>query len=293
MNKFIFFLMIVSIPLFTYASNLSDPDSLKDNRFLQRSIGIVIPVYRDFATSPLFYSGAGFHIGYGWLRQNRKKDFLIEIDLNGSIVIANAPRSDFFQSITPAFFINLGSYAHYLHRIERLSNDKNSIKLGAALNLTQNIRINPELQNAAMGLENLANLMVAGRLNRDISRLVPIPFKFLFVQTTLQPVRRYVDIQANIGLLNLNRRPGYAYVYHNEWDGTDTDPASWVLDAYKWSLNGWRLGTRLEYSWFKPSGNGRKISYLWDAAHAPGRHEAFQMASHTLQYTLIINNNKK
>jgi len=293
MPNILLLILLTCLPVLSYSSERSEPDTVRDNRFLHRSIGPVVPVYRDFATSPLFYSGAGVHIGYGWLRQNRQRDFLVEMDLNGSLTIANAPNSDFFQTQSQGFFISLGSYAHYLYRVERFSSERNSVKIGGGLISTQNIRINPELQNAGVGLENISNLMLVGRMNRDISRLVPKHFKFLFIKTTLQPIRRYLDFQANIGLLNFNRRPGYAYVYHNEWDGTDTDPASWVLDAYKWSLNGWRLGTRVEYSWFRPSGNGRKIAYLWDAAHAPGRHEAFQMASHTLQYTIIINNNKR
>ncbi|HSJ66402.1 MAG TPA: hypothetical protein VK921_01955 [Anditalea sp.] len=265
----------------------------QDDRFLLGSMGMVIPVYRDFATSPLFYRGAGLHGGMGWMRSSDKRERLIDFNMNGSLTLARTPESDFFPALTEGFFISINSQFHYLYKIERFSTAKNNFKLGGAIVSTQNIRINPHLENAAVGLENISNLMLVGKLKRDISRTEPKNFKFLFIKTTLQPIRRYLDFQTNIGILNFNRRPGYAYVYHNEWDGTDTDPASWVLDAYRWTLNGWRLGTTVEYSWFRPSGNGRKISYLWDAAHAPGRFESMQMASHTFRYTIIINNNKR
>jgi len=286
------FFAIISVTASAQESQVQDL-TVNDDRFLTRSMGIVVPVYRDFATSPLFYRGAGLHGGMGWLRSSEKRERLIDININGSLTFADTPDSDFFPALTEGFFISVNSNFHYLYRVEKFSTDKTKINIGGGLMNTQNIRINPHLENAAVGLETISNLMLVGKLKRDISRTEPKIFKFLFILTELQPLRRYLDFQANIGVLNFNRRPGYAYVYHNEWNGTDTDPASWVLDAYQWSLNGWRLGTSVEYSWFRPSGNGRKISYLWDAAHAPGRYESMQMASHTIRYTIIINNNRR
>jgi len=292
--KYIIIIFLALLPIIGSAQEKPiafHPDM--DNRFLMGHMGVVVPVYRDFATSPLFYRGAGLHGGMGWLTSSSKQDWLVELNFNGSLTFAGTPESDFFPALTEGFFISINSYFHYLHRIDKISSQKNNFKLGGAILSTQNIRINPHLENAAVGLENISNLMLVGKLKMDISRTEPVRFKFLFIDTTWHPLRRYVDFQANLGVLNFNRRPGYAFVYHNEWDGTDTDPASWVLDAYEWSLNGWRLGTTVEYSWFRPSGNGRKISYLWDAAHAPGRYESMQMASHTIRYTLILNNNRR
>lgn len=290
---FLFFITCSTVFAQLEDGEADKPVQIITNRIMTRSVGLVVPVYRDFATSPLFYRGVGMNLGYGWLNTNFKRDRLFEMNLNGSVTLANTPRSDYYQTQTAGFLVSSNVYYHYLHRIEKLSSEKMNFKLGGAINGTQNIRVNPRLFNAALGLESILNLMVAGRLNRDISRTENKKIKFLFIEKTLLPIKRHWDFQANVGVLNFNRRPSYAYVYKEEWDGTDTNPALWIMEPYNWSMNGWRLGTRVEYSWFRPSGNGRKWAYIWDAAHVPGRFESFQMASHTLQYAIIINNNKR
>jgi hypothetical protein len=82
------------------------------------------------------------------------------------------------------------------------------------------------------------------------------------------------------------------HFYFSEMDGNGVGGFSSLMKAYAWSLNGWRVGTKIEFSKIASSGNGFKIAYVWDMTNAPGKHEAFQMASHRIQYSLIINKNK-
>ncbi len=96
------------------------------------------------------------------------------------------------------------------------------------------------------------------------------------------------SFQLNGGILNLNYRPGYAYTGLEEIDGSQTDLVGYWLGGHRWAVNGWRFQTRLEYTNYRPNGNGHRVSYLWDALHAPGNHESLHMASHRICYTLLV-----
>ena len=89
-------------------------------------------------------------------------------------------------------------------------------------------------------------------------------------------------------MLNLNYRPGYAYNADVALDGSNTDPLAFLLDGHVWKINGYRLGTQLDYTKYIPNGNGHRWSYIWDIAQAPGRFEPFEMVTHRIQYTLLI-----
>lgn len=265
----------------------------KANRYSLRTLAVNYTLFRDFATSPLFYRGGGLSFGHGWLNINNNRERHTELDFLGNITLAKTPKSNYFQTATSSFFFAVNGYFHYLQTVKKISKSKNTIRFGGAFLSTQNIRINPGLMNASAGLETFLNLMFSAKIERDISRNTVKDFRLLFIKKQLQPVKRKISFQLNAGIINLNRRPGYAYVYDSELNGTKTNGIKWIFDSYQWSLNGWRFQTRIEFSKYRPSGNGRKIAYLWDIAHAPGKFEPFQMAIHRIQYTLIINNNRK
>ena len=192
--KYLVALLFVFVYHTTFAQESPiQEDEGRDDRFLMGYMGILVPVYRDFATSPLFYRGAGLHGGMGWMRSSDKRERYFDFNMNGSLTFAGTPDSDFFPAVTEGFFISINSYFHYLYKLENISTEKNNIKIGGGLLSTQNLRINPNLFNAAAGLENISNLMLVGKLNRDISRTEPKNFRFLFINTTWQPLRRYLD----------------------------------------------------------------------------------------------------
>ncbi|MEX2595647.1 MAG: hypothetical protein WEC59_01865, partial [Salibacteraceae bacterium] len=116
---------------------------------------------------------------------------------------------------------------------------------------------------------------------------------FLFFSKTLQPIKREMVFQIDLGVLNLNHRPGYAYVYNAEIYGSEHNGLLWLLEPYEWSLNGWRLSTIITFSKIWQSGNGSSWSYLWDVMTVPGKHEPLNIATHKIRYSLIINKQKK
>ena len=288
---FIMLLISASAPL--YPQHDDDKTTENSAKYLMLSSGLNNPVYRDFATSPLYYNGTGLSVSAAFAYEKGIWAHLVELETNINMFAANAPASKYFQTYSYASLFCINAYYHCLRDIRSAGTERISLELGGAMLFTQNLRVNQNLMNAGSGLESFANLMAAGKLSFDISRTRPKTHKLLpFLDLIFQPVDRELSFQANVGLLNLNRRPGYAYVYVSEVDGVQTNPVTWVNNPYTWSLNGWRLSARIELSRYWPNGNGRKLAYHWDAVHAPGKFEAFQMASHRLQYTLIINHKR-
>nr|WP_299205416.1 hypothetical protein [uncultured Brumimicrobium sp.] len=290
MIKSILLFLVISIGLTTIGQERIDTLPLNKtyptNHYTLLSVGLTHSTYRDFATSPLFYSGLGLDLNAAWLKRADKKEGIFEIGLGISAHSPRVPQSNYIQPGGLSGFAHLRLFYQRLWKIDALSNAKNNTKIGGAIIITQNVRGNPALQNNAMGLENFTNLMSSAQWTRDISRTEEKQVNLWLFKPTFKPVKRDLRFLMNVGVLNFNYRPGYAYTYDSEINGTETGPVAWAFSNYKWSLNGFRLKTQLEYIKYLPNGNARSLSYVWEAAHAPGKHEAFQMASHRIQYTI-------
>ncbi|MFN4000396.1 hypothetical protein [Algoriphagus sp.] len=297
MYKTIFLILISTSVLKAQVNEPIEVEEEKSKAGITRqftpSVGFVQSGFRDFATSPLYYQGPGLHLGLGWYWEGAKWENGFEANLNLAFTQSKAPNSEYFQTGHSAVFINSQIYNSYLRKIDNWSFRDYTFKVGGTFISDFNTRINTSLQNATGGFEALANLMLAGKVEKDISRTQSKEFGFWFLKRTLNPAKRKLSFQLNAGLLNFNWRPGYSYVLDSEINGSDSKLTEYFFASHSWSLNGWRLGSRLEYSVIRPSGNGMKFSYVWDAAHAPGKFENFQMASHSIRYTLIVNSSKK
>lgn len=278
----------------TNKDNLQPAEEIKlSNYYTLLSAGLTHPLFRDFATSPLFYDGLGINLNASWLRraENRERIFMIDFGISGHA--ARVPKSDFIQPGAMAIFGTFSLFYQQLWKLEVLSNSKNNTKIGGAVVLTQNVRANPSLQNNTMGLENFSNLMATVQWTRDVSRTQTKQLNLWLIKPVFKPVKRDLRILFNLGVLNFNYRPGYAYTYDSEIQGMETSPVTWAFSNYKWSLNGYRFRTQVEYVKYLPNGNARSWSYLWESAHAPGKHEPFQMASHRIQYTIYFHTKKR
>jgi hypothetical protein len=263
-----------------------------NQRHFLLSTGFSSVTFRDFATSPLFYLGPGIHLGLNWENINDNREINWGLHSLFNIAIANTPESEYFPVISESFFSTFNGHFTYLRNLPVLSGDNFKIKAGGTLTGNQNLRLNPYLDNSSVGLESFFNLMTSAKADFDVSRKEGRETKILFLSIRKRPVRRTLSFQMDIGFLNFNYRPSYNYVYDDKIDGSDTNPISFVRDQYVWSMNGWRLGTKLGLTRFKSTGNGRKISYAWDVLSAPGRHATFQMATHRLEFVLLINNKR-
>lgn len=286
-------LLILSLGFTTFSQESEVPLQIEEYKpnyhYTLLSVGLTNPIYRDFATSPLFYSGIGIEIGAASLKRSDERERFFEVIFGISAQNARVPSSNYIQTGSFGGYGKFNIFFQELWKIESLSHKKNNVKVGGAINITQNIRANPGLQNNTMGLENISNLMASAQYSRDISRTEDKQLNLWLFKPTLKAAKRDLRLLLNVGVLNFNYRPGYAYAYDSEINGTETNPVQWAFANYKWSLNGWRLKTQLEYVKYLPNGNARSLSYVWEAATAPGKFEDFQMASHQLRYTIYFN----
>lgn len=298
-KKFNFFLVIMICCCFNYKaiSNESDNNQFEEitsgtNHYLQFGIGGNGSLLRDYATSPLFYDGLGLNTHTAWLKRSDERERLFEIGFAGIGYQARIPENQLIQPYSTSVLGQFNLRYLQLWKIKNWSNNLYNVKVGGAIQTTQNIRTNFDLGNAGFGIENISNLLASGQVTRDISRTKTKELDLWFFKPILKPLKRDIRFQMNIGILNLNYRPGYAYVYDSEIIGIETDILSWVFANYKWSLNGYRINTELEYITYLPNGNARSWSYVWDIANAPGKYETFQMASHQIRYTYYFHTKK-
>ena len=280
--------LIISKALVAIANEEVVKKSSQWENYFTPSVGIELIKFRDLATSPLFYDGVGLAGNIAWQWEHPKNETKFALYATSSTTTSRTPLSAFFQTSTSSSFLSGSVYVHSLFTLPSLSNEKRTVQLGGAMANTWNIRSNPSLFNNGFGMESFANLFLSGKGIYDISRKHSVVQDFVLFTRTLQPAKRNISLQLNIGLLNLNYRPGYAYNADVALDGSNTDPLAFLLDGHVWKINGYRLGTQLDYTKYIPNGNGHRWSYIWDIAQAPGRFEPFEMVTHRIQYTLLI-----
>lgn len=263
-----------------------------NQKYLLLSIGWTRTTFRDFATSPLFYRGSGFSLSYEKQIIDQKSEINWGFSPLFSSTEACIAKSDYIQERAVSAFISMDGYLKYYRDLPRISSEKIQFKAGGTVLATQNIRINESLLNSAFGVETFLNLMLSAKADIDISQKEEKTIHLWFLKIKQNPSKQKLSFQTDIGLLNFNHRPSYNYVYFDEIDDNYTNELFALKEHYDWSLNGYRFGTKIEYSKFASTGNGFKIAYIWDMTNAPGKHQTFQMATHRIQYTLIINKNK-
>ena len=283
------------LPCVSFGTHTPASDSTNASAYYRRlAIGLTNATYRDFATSPLFYSGSGILLQTSWFKQSNSKERDLQFGLVLNNMSARIPKSNYMQPETNAIFAQLNIRYNRLFRLNSISTDRVDYKLGGLAQTTQNLRANPSLFNNALGLENITNIMVSAQMTRDVSRNRNRTLNFRLFKINLRPVKRDLRFQLNYGLANFNYRPGYAYLYVPEINGTETTNLQFFLSSYKWSgFDGQRVTTDLEYIIYMPNGNASSWSYTWDIASAPGNHELFQMASHQIRYRMYFHTKKR
>lgn len=265
----------------------SDP-----TRYTTHTFGLNLPTYRDFATSPLFYNGGGIMFALDLLKVSelREQNFSTGVTIN--LLNSKAPSNQLLNPSTSSTLIQISASYERLWKLNPLSGGKYNTKIGAIASYTQNFRITNALMNNALGLESFLNIGFSGQAIRDVSRTKEKTLNLIFLKKKLKPIKRDLQLGLSTGLLNLNNRPGYAYIYEKEYDPTESASKT-ATEGYIWSMNGWNLGTEVEWIMYRPDGSAHSWSYNWNATSAPGKYEDFQMAAHQITYTRYVNKNKK
>ena len=250
--------------------------------YVELGLGLASGKFRDFATSPLFYSGT--QVGINLAVKLEKKTHETYYGLNYSIGnYSNITGSSYTSSLANVF----GVYYQRLIVLKQLSNSKWKYKAGGQFNATGTYRYNPSLQNNSVGTEMVNTLFISGKVSRDVSRTLDKNKKFLFMKYHLKPRTRSLSFQLNVGVINNNFRNGYAYI---EQSSVVNNPKTFGGLEYHW-FEGFRMSSSLDYTIHLQNANAVQISYLWDAFHTGGDVNRYEMGIHTIRFSILFKTN--
>ena len=256
----------------------------KENRPKYRGISILglgVGSFRDFATSPLTYSGLSIS----------SSRFSISMDEHretewGSSLALGLFGNNFNDHSSSSIVISPSLYYSELYALPKWSSSKFNLKVGGMVNVTTNVRFNSSLQNNSTGFEMIPTLFGSVKGTLDVSRKGTRSKKFLFLKYTLEKRRKSLSFRFNTGLINASYRNGYAYSGQafllNEDD---------AFDGYQFNIfSGYRLSSAIDYTLYsRKTTNAIQLSYVWDAYKTGGDFDTFEMAQHALRVTLLFN----
>jgi hypothetical protein len=261
-------------------------------RVFSSSVAIGPVIFRDFATSPLFYKSSALSAQMAWGRSKEKYDRKWSLRSSIASTKAALPELEYSGPKSTALFSSSDIAYQQLRPWPRFNKGKWSYFLGGVAISTFNFRINKALGNSAVGLEAFFNAMASGKVNYDLSHEKTGTRKFLWMKREQKPTKQSLSLQFNVGLVNANYRQAYDYKSFPEVDGSNLNPFKLMVNSSAWAVNGTRFSSELEFRRQRPTGNAISWSYVWDAVSAPGREHLFQMAAHRIQFTLHFNRTK-
>ena len=280
-------LLLLLVPLLGVSQNedtILSKKELRKNRPTYRGtslLGLGIGSFRDFATSPLIYSGISFS----------SSRFQIKIDKQretewGSTLSVGLFGNAFNDHYSSSIVISPAIYYSQLYELKKLSSNKLNVKVGGLVNVTSNVRINQGLLNNATGFEIIPTLFGSAKGTLDVSRKSERSKKFLFFNYKLDKRKKSLALRLNIGLLNSSFRNGYVYAGQS---ALLNEPS--ITDDYRLKVfSGFRMSSSLDYTLYsRKTTNAVQISYVWDAYKTGGDLDKLEMAQHALRFTLLFN----
>ena len=264
--------------------NANKNPNWQNNKYIYNSTILSPFSFKDLATSPLLYSGLAIGSSGGSVLENEKLDQ--NILFNFALGLAS---NSFNQTNTMATFTKFEAYYHLLFNLPQLTNSNWNTKLGFATSITFTGRLNSAFGNNSLGLDNMNNIFLSAKTERDISRKQAVIKDFKLFKVKFLPTHHKIGFQTNIGLLNTNYRPGFAYVYSGEINGNNTSPISYFFTDYKFAVNGFRIVNKLYFTRYLKNGNAFRYFYDWEYINAPGRYESYQLIMHNIGLALMFN----
>lgn len=224
-------------------------------------------IFRDMATSPLFYSGYTFTFKGGTEFISSRKETLLDVTYQ-----TGDHRSRMNYTSTSSNFHSFEAKASSLFIITKNRSGRYSIFIGPAAISTLNYRQNRSLMNNSFGMESISSIMFSSKLKYNCFRRVS------------HVVRDHLYFYLDVSLINFNYRPGYAYNYLPQIENSQINS----FYDYKLSVNGFRANSGVGYSRFLKNGNALRLSYNFTAYNAPGRFEEFSHATHSIVLSFLF-----
>ena len=248
--------------------------------YLEIGLGVGYSQFRDFATSPLFYSGYPMSLDLAFRIDSPKNDkhFGLQASYGSLTALVNGSYAQSSVASATLFY-------QQLYILPQVSKNKWKFKVGGQINASGNYRYNPSLQNNSEGVEMVNTLFASGKAALDVSRSITKKKKCWFMHGVKQPRSRSLDFQLNVGILNNSFRNGYAYI---DQSSVLNDPKTFGDYKYSW-FTGFRMSSSLRYIIYLKNKNAVQFSYVWDAYTTGGDANRFEFGSHFLKFTLLFN----
>ena len=264
----------------------NDSGSVKVKRPLYAGIGIGnnISTFRDFATSPLSYSGTAKTVAVFVDRPSDKKDMYIQARYSaGTYKVKDLDYDK--QKRTDLKFANMKSASarfSMLWKINPISSEKYNIKLGGTFDAWGNIRSNAAFQNNGFGSELFTTLFLSAKVSHEIN--ITETKKIWFLK--FNPRYRKTFFQLNVPVMNNTYRNGYIYT---TTAGLDGNSKASPFKSYEFSaFSGFRLSTTLSYEQAIFNDNILRFTYDWDMLLSSKKYDQFQMANHIFLVSLVL-----
>ena len=244
-------------------------------------VGLGIGSFRDFATSPLIYSGPSLSSSRFQISMDKQRETEW-----GSTLAVGLFGSNFNNHTSSSIVLSPAIYYSELYELEKLRGDKLNVKVGGLLNVTSNLRFNQGLLNNSVAIEVNPTLFGSIKGTLNVSRKSERTKKFLFFNYKLDKRKKSLALRWNTGLINSSYRNGYAYVGQSA-PLNDLN----VFDGYQFKVfSGFRVSSSLDYTLYsRKTTNAVQISYIWDAYKTGGGFDKFEMAQHAIRLTLLFN----
>ena len=249
--------------------------------YLKIVFGVHHGSFRDYASSPLFYSGNPIYIAIAHtdLDAKRESSFCL------SYVFGNfKSKTGKQETVSNANIIAL-NYLE-LFQLAKRSSTKINIKVGGQINATAIIRDNPALGNNADGYDLISTLFGSIKGTIDLSKKENKDkhkhlFKSLFRKSAL-------ELELHVGLMNNSYRNGFIYTRQAPLLNQDD-----IDDGYELRLfSGYRINSSVAYITRLNNGNAVKLSYQWDAYRTGRNQHELEVAVHLLKLALLFNLNQ-
>lgn len=248
-------------------------------KFLELGFGSGSSYYRDFATAPIFYHSIPQNVAIHYHRFDSLKETRYGGNLSFGIYdfeIGDQKSS----SLTRSLNLDFGK----LYHIQKLSTEKYNVKVGGMAIFTGNLRIDQDLQNAAVGYEFIYNLMASAKVSRDVSRKETKSGKIWFIKWNWEPRKRLLSYRLNVGLMNSHIRNAYPYINQKEI----LNESPFFANYENTFFQGFRMTSDLDYTIFLHNNNAIRFSYVWDAYTTGQEVDKFEMANHFINFSLLF-----
>jgi hypothetical protein len=249
----------------------TDEDHVDERRpaYLNIAVGLNISSFRDFATSPLVYSGYPMYTALSHVDRDEKRESHFTLSYS-----FGKYRSDFNQHSAESKVYTLSFNHLELFQILPMINSKLNVKIGGQFNATGNYRENVELFNNSEGVDIIATLFGSAKVTWNISR----------IERGGKKRGQTLSYTMNGGIVNSSFRNGFAYTSPSAPLNDDEFFADYELRLFQ----GFRLNSTLDYTIFIHNKNAIQLSYLWDTYRTGGHHDNFEMTTHILQVSLLF-----